>query len=601
MKRFIGVDGESLTEGDSHKYVLLAASTGGYIYDGEGLPTVECFDYLLSLPKKAIITAFGWNYDVNMILRDLDITDLVRLWKSGSVEWNGYELEWIPSKWFVVKRGNTRRKVCEAFGFFQSSFVNALRKWGIEPMDDIEAMKAERGAFDAAMKQRIINYCISECKQLVELMDELEIALDAVDLHLRSWVGAGSIASALMQREGVKNYIEQDSTFGEGPYNAIRRGYFGGRSELFLQGDFETLWDYDIRSAYPANARHLPSLVGGVWTPAGDYCEHPYSLWLCNWELPAETIVSPFPVRPSETKSDIFYPYSGRGWYHGVEVQAAKELYGDAIRVEKGHVFQPGNNHRPFKFIPEMFAYRRELKGQGHGGEKVIKLGLNSLYGKLAQGVGYGGKRPPFQSYYWAGLITAGTRARILQLASLAPDDLVMVATDGIFFRKPIDVELSDGLGGLELTRMDNVFVAQPGVYSATVDGETFGRSRGFFSREIDFDQLRLGFQTTGPHYTGKYQSTRFIGIGSALLTKDTKDWRTWRTADRKLSLFPSRKFIDDETVSTNPVRHHPPYCDPTVISAPYRARAANEPITDDEIAAFLGYTQGTEQPLRDY
>ena len=188
-----------------------------------------------------------------------------------------------------------------------------------------------------------------------------------------------------------------------------------------------------------------------------------------------------------------------------------------------------------------------------------------------------------------------------MELAAMAPDDLVMVATDGIFFRRPIDVPLSDELGGLELTEMRDVFVAQPGVYSATVDGETFGRSRGFFSREIDFDQLRLGFQTTGPNYTGKYESTRFIGIGSALLSKDTKGWRKWKTSERKLSLYPSRKFLEDETGSTNPVRHYPPYCDPAVISAPYRARAASAPITDDEIAAFLGYTQGTEQPLRDY
>jgi len=601
VKRFIAVDGESLTEGDDHKYVLLAASTTDYIYDANGLPTATCLDFLLSLPKDAIHVAFGWNYDVNMILRDVPIQSLVRLWKSGEVEWNGYKLEWIPAKWFVVKRGKQRRKICETFGFFQSSFVNALRKWGIEPLDDIEAMKQERGAFDAAMKDRIINYCVSECAQLVELMDELELALDAVNLRLRSWVGAGSIASALMLREGIKTYIEPDTTYGKGVYDAIRGSYFGGRSELFLQGSFSTLWDYDIVSAYPSYAQYLPSLVSGEWTPTKQYCDHPNSLWLVNWNLSPDIVVSPFPVRPSQTKTDIYYPFAGRGWYHGVEVEAAREMYGEDIHIERGYTFTPGNDLRPFDFIPELFAYRRELKDAGHGGEKVIKLGLNSLYGKLAQGVGFGGKRPPFQSYYWAGLITASTRARVLRLAAQAPDDLVMVATDGIFFRRPIDVELSNQLGGLELSIMHDVFVAQPGVYSATVDGETFGRSRGFFSREIDFDALRLGFQTAGPHYTGKYESTRFVGIGSALLTKSLNDWRTWRTSERKLSLYPSRKFIENDAGSTNPVRHTPPYCDPDLISAPYRPRAAQEPITDSEIATFLGYTQGTEQPLRDY
>lgn len=599
MRRFVAIDGESYTAKDGeHRYVLLADSTGRYEYDIAGLSTVRCLEFLLSTPKDSTPVAFGWNYDVNMILRDVDTASLIRLWKEGQCKWKTYYLEWIPAKWFVVKSGKRRRKVSDVFGFFQSSFVNSLKKWDIALPDGMEDMKAERSDFNPSMKREIIDYCLSECRSLVELMDELEIALESVNLKVKSWIGAGAIASTLMNREGIKYYVSPDTEYGEDIYAATRYAYFGGRSELFLQGSFDKLYDYDITSAYPSTAQHLPSMVDGTWHHHTSYVPNlPYTIWHVRWNLPAD-IVMPFPFRKTANRGDIYYPRNGEGWYHSVEVDAAQSLTNQQIEIIDGYQYIPSTDVRPFDFIPEMFAYRAELKRDGHAGEKVLKLGLNAIYGKLAQGYGYKGKRPPFQSYFWAGLITASTRARVLQLAAMAPEDLVMVATDGIFFRRPIDVDLKPGLGGLELTVMDDAFVAQPGVYSCIVDGETFGRSRGFFSREINFDQLREGFAKNGCLYVGQYESSRFIGLGSAILNRDLSQWRRWKTADRSLSLYPSRKFVENEFELVNPVRHYPPTLPPGSASFPYTPKQSNSPISGDEVAALVEYLEGTEQPL---
>lgn len=607
MKYFVAVDGESYTTSNgAHRYVLLADSTGRYEYELTGLSTVRCLEFLLSLPPKATPMAFGWNYDVNMILRDLDAESLIRLKKEGSVKWQTYFLEWIPSKWFVVKSGKRRRKVSDAFGFFQTSFVNALKKWDIPLPDGMEEMKADRSDFDPSRKAEIIDYCLSECRSLVTLMDELEMALDEVGLKLNSWVGAGSIASALMNKEGVKYYVTADSEFSEPIYNALRYSYFGGRSELFLQGSFPRLWDYDISSAYPSVARCLPALPNGTWVNRPNFNESDrYCLVRCRWQINNSFLervpLTPFPFRKTANRGDIYYPRNGEGWYHGVEVTAAQRIFGEQIEVLECWQFQPSTNQQPFSFIPEMFEHRAQLKREGRAGEKVLKLGLNAIYGKLAQGYGYMGKRPPFQSYFWAGLITATTRARILDIASLAPKNLVMVATDGIFFNCPVDVDLTPGLGGLELTEMENVFVAQPGVYQATVDGETVGRSRGFFSREIDFDDLRAGFEREGCMYVGKYESTRFVGLGSALLTRNLDSWRKWKTSERQLSLYPSRKFVLDEGNKTNPLRHRAATMPPGAFSFPYTPKRSNSPLDGDELAALVEYLQGSEQPLESY
>lgn len=601
MPKFIGVDGEAFTD-DEHRYVLLAASTGQFAFDPKGLSTVRCFEFLLEMPRKAVKCGFGFNYDVNMMLRDVPLEKLIKLWKEGSCKWKSYYIEWIPAKSFFVKSYGRSCKVYDVFGFFQSGFVKALEKWHIPVPEDVEAMKAERASFDAAMKKRIIEYCFKECRSLATLMDELENALNEVDLSITNWIGAGAIASALMGRNGVKDHHEYDAVWPE-VEPAILSAYFGGHVELFRQGVFEQVWDYDVSSAYPSIAIGLPSLTDASWQWVDHYDpELEWCIWDCQWNL-VDSFLSPFPVR---VKGAIYYPGNGRGWYHSTEVRAAQKLTDSGIDVHGGWQLQPASDNRPFSFIPTTYAHRAELKREKHAGEKVLKLGLNSIYGKLAQGAGYHGKPPLFQSFFWAGAITAGTRARVLEIASTAIDDLIMVATDGIFFKRDPEIELTPGLGGLELTLMKDMFVAQAGVYQATVDGddgpEVYARSRGFFTTEIDFDDLRKGFDDHGIIYTGEYlpKKGRFCGLGSCLCQGNPDKWRTWYRSERKLGLHPARKFVKDYD-SRSVVELWPPVFDEVKVSEQYVPKQGFSTLTDEALEGLLEYIQGTEQPMRDY
>src|SRR5688572_14111837 len=55
----ISIDGEGITNHDGrHRYVMLAASTGDYIW-GHDLTTRDCFDFLLDLPKDHLIVGFS--------------------------------------------------------------------------------------------------------------------------------------------------------------------------------------------------------------------------------------------------------------------------------------------------------------------------------------------------------------------------------------------------------------------------------------------------------------------------------------------------------------------------------------------------------------
>lgn len=594
MAKFIGVDGESYSDEDGHRYILLANSFGQYEYNPKGIPTTECLDFILRMPKSKnqVYVAFGWNYDVSMILRDMPEPKLRELRTKQRIKWEGYELEWIPSKWFHVSKDGEHRRIHEVLGFFQQKFVEALKDWGIDPPLSMEAMKEARSDFTEAMKDDIIRYCVSECNLLSELMGKLDYALKSVGLRPSNWIGAGSIAAALLRNHNVLDSHQYDVAFGKQAQLAFLTAYFGGRVELFKQGSFSKLYDYDIVSAYPTSAQHLPSLTGAKAKVHDGYVKSPYAVYLLNWEGIEDTPLMPFPVRYSG--GSICYPSNGRGWYHTPEVELALKHYPEHITIEKSLVLTIKDPTKPFRFIPEVFKHRAKLKSEGHPGQKALKLGLNSLYGKLAQGVGYKDNLPPFQSYYWAGRITSETRARAIAIGMKKPDALVMIATDGIFFDQPIDIPTGKGLGDIECEVLTDTFVAQAGVYSATPEnGKRYGKCRGFFSHEIDFDKLEAGYHQDSFHHEAEYSTTRFIGLITALHTNSLDKWRTWHTAMRKLRLHPSKKFPRGHA----PTIHFPPTLN-VDCSQPYVPKGGTHVFPSD--IDPLEFLQGSEQPIRD-
>lgn len=74
-----------------------------------------------------------------------------------------------------------------------------------------------------------------------------------------------------------------------------------------------------------------------------------------------------------------------------------------------------------------------------------LKLALNSLYGKLAQRSGSG----PYHDAAAAGLVTAMTRARLIEAIAYDPEAVVIAATDGVFSLRPLPLDIGDGLGQL--------------------------------------------------------------------------------------------------------------------------------------------------------
>jgi hypothetical protein len=157
----------------------------------------------------------------------------------------------------------------------------------------------------------------------------------------------------------------------------------------------------------------------------------------------------------------------------------------------------------PFAFIKTLFDYRASLP-KSDIKQQVIKLGINACYGKLAQKIGSTkGKPPTFANPYYAAAITAGTRAKLLQASLASPDDIVMLATDGIVSSAmlPISCPPVKTLGAWESERLANggVFV-QSGVYvTSNAVGVDSSKTRGFNPKKIGGNNIVTLLRKTIP------------------------------------------------------------------------------------------------------
>lgn len=576
---FIAWDGEG-AEADG-RYVLLANSLGESIWRDEGIGTTEALRMLVTTAEanpEAVHVCFGASYDVNQMLRDVDRIELTTLWAGGTIRFGRFELTYRPRKSFTVTelgdakfvryrtrtgrlrwKKDVRRRMTlwDVFGFFQSPFVDALRKYltpnELTGLSEIAAGKAARGGFRLHERSEIESYNALECDLLVKLMERLRDHLREAGLPVKRWDGAGAVAATLLARQGAKDAL---APLPQEVERAAQHAYAGGRMEVVRYGThLGPVFHYDINSAYPTAMLELPRLAGGQWEHLDGNHIHQlksFSMIRARWRLRARVEPELYPFFYREPGGAICYPPEGEGWYWAPEYALAWQLMGSAyegtIEPLECWTFHPAKRDRPFLWVRGVYEQRARWKRQGKGAEKVLKLGINSLYGKMAQQVGYGagrrGGRPPFHNLAYAGYITSRTRATLLEAAMQDPASVVMLATDALYATAPRALATGKELGQWDAHEHSALVVAQSGVYWTRdhVGGEEFWREgefrRGFDRGSVSSDKVRAAWRRGRSSMTAR--STRFVTLGSALASDARfEDWRSWRTIDRRLALTP--------------------------------------------------------------
>lgn len=559
-------DGEGITkESGEHIYVMLAVKSdngeGDYLFRPNGIGTVEAFEFVLNFAGRArgsINVIYGGGYDFNMMMRDLDRDELEAVYRQKFVTWNGYRIAWRQGKSFYIARVDSEGTsydgvtIYDCAPFFQVPFVAACDSYLGENFyrrDIVVKNKALRSSFTPADIPAMREYNDIELVNGLRLINELRRRLNRAGLRPRRWDGPGAVASALMTREGVKS-AKADSP--REVVKAARYAYAGGRFEVIRFGSVkEKAYEYDVNSAYPAALRAVPNLARGSWRHVtGDPGPHPFALYHVKYRGNREDIPGAFFRR--DANGTVAYPMSVTGWYWSPEVETGREYcalgYG-RMEILDAWVFDADDDSRPFGFIDNLYAARKEMKSRGDGAHVGIKLGLNSLYGKLAQQVGaefrHGEWRvPPFHQIEWAGYTTSYCRARVLSACLSNIESVIAFETDAVFTSEQLDVEESGELGAFESLTFDHLTYVQSGMYFGSVDGKPVEKTRGIDRGSLhETDVLKRLRVRSADGRKVDARLTRFIGAGVALAQDMTK-WRRWETVTKRITLEPTGKRV---------------------------------------------------------
>lgn len=578
---FVAWDGE----GVNGQYILLRNSTGRAISNRSGLSTLECLEFLLQSSSRMSKTTkhviFGGGYDVNMLLRDCDRETLWSLWTTGTCEYQGYRLSYLPRKSFTISRmvtKNDRREIngrdhvstrtshnstitlWDVWGFFQSTFVGAMHQYipDYDPViyANIVEHKKQRSDFRVEDMDEIADYCKLEVDALKEIMNRVKNAMDTAGVSVKRWDGAGAVAEGLLRKYRVKEHMANFTETEPEMHAEAWRAYAGGRIELCRYGRYSgAVWHGDINSAYPSIIRHLPSFARGSWIRVDSFTRGSYGLWHVRWCFSYSLSCPIFPFFFRDPNGTISYPIQGEGSYWSPEVEAAFDCMGEeGIEVLGGWVWtqdtsvtsvlQDGFSQdrastvRPFQFVEEVYQQRKMFKQQKNAAQMILKLGMNSLYGKLAQQIGYNkNEKPAYQQIEWAGWITSATRASLYRVAMQHPHDVISFCTDGLFSTKVHRVNEGTELGQWEINTHDEIVAAQSGVYWYR-DGEKWiEKYRGFDTGVLTWEMVITAYANLA--WTVQAKCTRFIGVGGALQSPAMwKNWRTFYESSRQLLLI---------------------------------------------------------------
>lgn len=596
IARFCAWDGEGVTRPvwvdpytRQHDYTLLAYcfrhwEGDDWYYDSlqssDHLSTLDCLDFMIRASdlagKNTIHVGFSLSYDFTHILRDLSPHQLERALVNSDRIWGyigDYAIKVRPRKDLRVIKYHEGQKVgyihlWDTFGFFQSSFVEALKKWVPEYKSLARIMygKRARAQFINWSPAAIEQYNFLELKGLVLMMNKLHAAFSEVELVLSRWDGAGAAAAAAYKKHMKKGWFGA-AQLPDDVYLAAQGAYYGGRIEIAKFGTHAGyLWTGDINSAYPAGMAHIPDLTNGHWRlierPGwSDITE--FSLVLVSWNVGRCTF-GPFPFRMPDGR--VLFPRAGKSWVWGAELIAFQQAAGYDLpdkeryrlsdcQFEAVWVFEPGSEDRPFAWVSDLYDYRQTLIRAGSdGAQKALKLAINALYGKTVQQVGYQPQiqeiffrdhstvvlinekthRPPFYNLAVGGFITAFCRAELLRVAAQNPGAVCALATDSIMALQPLVAPTTPGqkrLGEWTIKEIPaaRYVLVQAGVYYLHDGQHWTEHSRGFFpcssadqspaerDQHIEkrLDQIMAGWRAG--QRTIYFETERLIGLRAAL------------------------------------------------------------------------------------
>jgi len=216
-----------------------------------------------------------------------------------------------------------------------------------------------------------------------------EISREAYMFLINGFIELGAtpkktIASTSMSLFKNRFLKEQYFRMPERIIERLHDAYYGGRTETFSRGHCKNLKYYDINSLYPSVMRNkFPD--PNSWR----YNMKNTIKYIKEFDgVSHVTIEAPYmkyPLLPLRIKNKVIFPYGVfSGCYSNIELRKALKLGYKIKKVYHNIYFK--KYCYPFKdYVNTLYKLRLKYKEQDSPMELIVKLALNSLYGKFAQ------------------------------------------------------------------------------------------------------------------------------------------------------------------------------------------------------------------------
>lgn len=486
---------ENRVSGDHHCMLFGCSLFPGNPLTGRDLSTKECLEYLLYVERQcpdAFHVGFAFDYDVNMILRDLPSRTLRHLAVYGICHWEGYRIKYIRGKLLCVSGGRkpnrTTITVYDVFSFFNSSYVVSLLKFAVTTKENlavIEEGKKNRSRFTFEDIEYVKRYWQEEISYFPLLMDQLREAAYDAGLYITQWHGSGSLATYILRKRGVRQW--KSKSVPTEAQIAIQHAYAGGRFQPWQCGLlYHDIYTADINSAYIYACSLLPRLDNGCWRriPAGMVDRENiarfgvyYIAFDAGKDKPKQNrsmgaFQEIYPLFHRDKHNQVRWPRRTEGWYWSPEAKLVRDNP-DARFLEAWIYDDDGS--RPFEWVHTEFDKRLALQHEGNPAEKTFKWALAAMYGAFARRVGWDQKnrRPPgSHELAWAGFITSWCRAEMYKVAyeCWRRGGLISIDTDGVTSSVPfedgwLDRGVGEKLGQWKLEKYAGILYWQTGFY----------------------------------------------------------------------------------------------------------------------------------------
>ena len=484
--------------------------------DGKSHPIKGFNDILFAVHRveytKTLNLFYNLKFDALAMLKYLPRDVLKELYIVGKVDYEGVRINYIPKKRLSIRRQNRTVTFFDIAQYYMMSLDKASKKYLGEGKNDMDVQKFDSLAWIGRNIDEIIEYCLKDSVLCARLGVYWQRLATRAGLDFNKPMSPAYLSSRYYQAKCDIPVLYSPEVM-EYSY----KSYNGGRFEVFQRGYFDTLYKYDIRSAYPDVIRQLLDISRGSWYHSTVFMEGAeYGFLRCKIST-VENLIQPLMLK---VKGLCIFPQFKKiiKYITLDEYRFIKDHHLGTAEFLDGVFFFPTDERIVFDCVEQDYKHRAALKKRGDDLEKVFKIVLNSLYGKMIERTKKlvkcdrtvpGGSyvdvvgRNNIDTYkvryetgnlfnpVYASLITSRTRLRLLEPLLDRQESIVSFFTDSIMSTERLPISGS-GLGSWDYEGKYEGVLIGTGVYSLLNDQEYVCKLRGFrLANNVDmFDLL---------------------------------------------------------------------------------------------------------------